>query len=113
MSGGLYTDFPFVISHCFHGTDLAIGSFLSGHAVVIKSRPVATLVGSITASPSSITLQEKAFAMNACILYGGHRVPGQIGECTCTNTHTYEFIYLLILKKNILYFKVLFLFLMI
>lgn len=100
----LYSGFPF-ISHCFHCTDLAIGSFLSGHAIVIQSRPVATLVGSITASPSSITLQEKAFEMNACIQYGGHRVPEQIGECTHTHNvwvinKAYDFVYLR-MERNI------------
>ncbi|KAK4318879.1 hypothetical protein Pmani_010143 [Petrolisthes manimaculis] len=58
--------------------DLAIGSFLSGHAIVVRSRPVATLVGSVIATPSSITLQEKSFTVTACIQYGGHRVPRQL-----------------------------------
>ncbi|KAK3883405.1 hypothetical protein Pcinc_012280 [Petrolisthes cinctipes] len=58
--------------------DLAIGSFLSGHAVVIRSRPVAKLESSITTTPPSITVEDKHFTMAACIQYGGHKVPTQL-----------------------------------
>ncbi|XP_069937429.1 integrin alpha-9-like [Cherax quadricarinatus] len=55
--------------------DLAIGSFISGHVVVIKTRPVATLTGYLTASPPTISLKDKAFQLSACIEYKGYKVP--------------------------------------
>lgn len=57
--------------------DLAIGSFMSGHAVVVKSRPVASLTGYITATPSTIALKDTVLQLETRIEYAGHKVPRQ------------------------------------
>ncbi|XP_068247321.1 integrin alpha-PS3-like [Palaemon carinicauda] len=59
--------------------DLAIGSFLSGHSVVLKSRTVASLRGHVTANPQTLLLEDTYLNLETCISYDGHRVPGQIG----------------------------------
>ncbi|KAK3872360.1 hypothetical protein Pcinc_022577 [Petrolisthes cinctipes] len=41
--------------------DVAIGSFLSGHAVVVKSRPIARLRSTLTAIPSTLQLTSSDF----------------------------------------------------
>ncbi|XP_045625247.2 integrin alpha-PS3 isoform X1 [Procambarus clarkii] len=58
--------------------DLAIGSFISGHVVVLKARPVAALIGSMKATPSTITLQETSLQLLACLNYYGHKVPRHV-----------------------------------
>ncbi|XP_064089032.1 integrin alpha-PS3-like [Macrobrachium nipponense] len=55
--------------------DLAIGSFLSSNAVVLKSRSVATLNGSLSANPSAFPEDATEFKLTACITYGGYNVP--------------------------------------
>ncbi|XP_066954265.1 integrin alpha-PS3-like isoform X2 [Macrobrachium rosenbergii] len=55
--------------------DLAIGSFLSSNAVVLKSRSVATLNGSLSSNPSAFPEDATEFKLTACITYGGYNVP--------------------------------------
>ncbi|KAG0717791.1 Integrin alpha-PS5 [Chionoecetes opilio] len=60
-------------------SDLAIGSFVSGHALVVKSRPVAKLSGDITPNPSSVTWDEEAtVVLKTCLKYEGHRNPRKL-----------------------------------
>uniref|UniRef100_A0A0P4W2E3 Uncharacterized protein n=2 Tax=Scylla olivacea TaxID=85551 RepID=A0A0P4W2E3_SCYOL len=57
-------------------SDLAIGSFLSGHAVVVKSRPVAKLLGKVIPSPSSVQWEKNTtINVKTCLHYTGHSVP--------------------------------------
>ncbi|XP_047495129.1 integrin alpha-PS3-like [Penaeus chinensis] len=55
--------------------DLAIGSFVSGHAVVLRSRPVAYITGSLTSEPPNIGLNDTLFQLSACLGYRGYKVP--------------------------------------
>lgn len=56
--------------------DLAIGSFLSGHALVVKSRPVAVLSGTVTSNQSSVTWEGEApLTLTTCLSYTGHMLP--------------------------------------
>lgn len=59
--------------------DLAIGSFLSGHAVVVKSRPVVRLFGEVTATPSSVKWEGKAtIDIRTHLHYEGFKVPQEL-----------------------------------
>ncbi|XP_068247139.1 integrin alpha-PS3-like isoform X1 [Palaemon carinicauda] len=55
--------------------DLAIGSFLSSHAVILKSRTVALLNGSLSSSPSALPEDATELELTACITFDGYRVP--------------------------------------
>lgn len=59
--------------------DLAIGSFMSGHAMVLRSRTVASLKGHMTSSPSTLSLEGNFLTLEACVRYEGYRVPRQVG----------------------------------
>lgn len=67
--------------------DLAIGSFLSGHTLLVRSRPVVTLKSSLTTNPKDIKVHHQAFSMTICFQYDGHRVPEQIGEMWLISTN--------------------------
>lgn len=58
--------------------DVAIGSFMSGHAMVLRSRTVASLKGEMTSSPPTLLLEDTFLAIEGCITYNGHRVPQQV-----------------------------------
>lgn len=84
------------LRYCINRADLAIGSFQSGHALLVRSRPVAILDSSITTDPHSITLNVKNFTMTTCFQYDGHSVPKQLGKValsTGTLTHTLKILY--------------------
>ncbi|XP_064088810.1 integrin alpha-PS3-like [Macrobrachium nipponense] len=59
--------------------DLAIGSFLSGHSLVLKSRTVASVRGNVIASPQTLLLEDTYLTLETCVSYDGHRVPEKIG----------------------------------
>ncbi|XP_047487979.1 integrin alpha-7-like isoform X1 [Penaeus chinensis] len=59
--------------------DLAIGSFLSGHAAVLRSRPVVTVWGSVSSRPSSVALNDTSLQLVVCFNQRGVNVPSQIG----------------------------------
>ncbi|KAK4312791.1 hypothetical protein Pmani_015803 [Petrolisthes manimaculis] len=58
--------------------DVAIGSFLSGHAVVVKSRPIARLITTLTTNPSTLQLTTSNVVVSACIHFTGTATPRQI-----------------------------------
>lgn len=61
--------------------DLAIGSFLSGHALVVKSRPVAVLSGTVTSNQSSVTWEGEApLTLTTCLNYTGHMLPQSLSK---------------------------------
>ncbi|CAG0915435.1 unnamed protein product, partial [Notodromas monacha] len=55
--------------------DIAIGSFASGHAVVLRSSPVARITGTITATPEKLPISSTEFAIKVCLLYTGNDGP--------------------------------------
>ncbi|XP_066954005.1 integrin alpha-V-like [Macrobrachium rosenbergii] len=58
--------------------DLAIGSFISGHALVLRSRAVASLKGHVESNPPALELNTTEFTLTACITYNGYRVPTSV-----------------------------------
>lgn len=61
---------------CFFFSDLAIGSYLSSNAVVLRSKPIVALSLSIPGS-KNITLKrnDTEFVMDICSTYTGKNVP--------------------------------------
>ncbi|XP_076048766.1 integrin alpha-PS5-like [Oratosquilla oratoria] len=55
--------------------DIAVGSYESGHVVLLRSRSVARLEGQLSTSPSRLRLEERDFVVTSCISYSGFRVP--------------------------------------
>ncbi|KAK7080194.1 hypothetical protein SK128_005032 [Halocaridina rubra] len=73
-----------------HYKDLAIGSFMSGHALVLRSRAVASLQGELSSNPPALLLEDTRLTLKACIAYTGDRVPGEInlqGNITLDYSH--------------------------
>ncbi|XP_064088838.1 integrin alpha-PS3-like [Macrobrachium nipponense] len=62
--------------------DLAIGSFISGHALVLRSRTVASLSGHWKSNPPALELDTTEFTLTACITYNGYRVPTSVDVST-------------------------------
>ncbi|XP_068247272.1 integrin alpha-PS3-like [Palaemon carinicauda] len=58
--------------------DLAIGSFMSGHALVLRSRTVASLTGHLVSKPPALALDTTEFTLTACLSYTGYNVPASI-----------------------------------
>ena len=56
-------------------TDVAVGSYSSGHVMVIRSRPVAILEGSTSTIPTKLAYSAKNFEIKACVKYSGRGVP--------------------------------------
>ncbi|KAE8750422.1 hypothetical protein FOCC_FOCC002716, partial [Frankliniella occidentalis] len=54
-------------------TDLAVGAPLSGHAVVLLTRPAARLAPRITSSVTELSFSASSFVLSACLQYAGHR----------------------------------------
>ena len=54
--------------------DIAVGSYASGHALLLRTRPVAQLSGHASA-PHSLSLRDEAFTTTACVTYAGLGVP--------------------------------------
>ncbi|XP_037803615.1 integrin alpha-PS3-like [Penaeus monodon] len=49
--------------------DLAIGSFLSGHAAVLKSRPVVDVSANLTSMPLRVALTDTSLELRVCFSY--------------------------------------------
>ncbi|XP_063843702.1 integrin alpha-PS3-like isoform X1 [Scylla paramamosain] len=69
--------------------DLAIGSFLSGHVVVMKTRPVVMLSGHLTSSPANVAWEGiTTLNLTTCLRYSGHRIPSSSSiQVTLTLDH--------------------------
>jgi hypothetical protein len=61
-------------------TDIAVGAYKSGHAVVLKTRPVIRYEARITSEVSSIGLNASRFNVEACITYKGKDTPLTVGK---------------------------------
>jgi hypothetical protein len=61
--------------------DLAIGAYLSGHVVLLRSRPVVTIYQSLQSFISHLDFSQKSFDMSACFWYQlDQSSPGTISE---------------------------------
>lgn len=59
-------------------TDLAVGAYLSGHAVVLKTRPVVTILPSLVSDSKQISIDTRSLNVSACIKYEGVHVPSML-----------------------------------
>ncbi|CAL4059694.1 unnamed protein product, partial [Meganyctiphanes norvegica] len=50
-----------------HYPDLGVGSFVSGHAVLLRSRPIARIIATLKATPDRITINATSLNLKACI----------------------------------------------
>ncbi|XP_063612656.1 integrin alpha-7-like, partial [Penaeus indicus] len=62
--------------------DLAIGSFLSGHAALLKSRPVVNVTASITTIPLRVALTDTSLKLSVCFNYKENFEVGIKGNIT-------------------------------
>ena len=56
-----------------------MGSYISGHAVTLRSRPVAHITPSLSTQPHTLTLYDTEFVASLCLTYEGSSVPRQLG----------------------------------
>ena len=64
-------------------TDIAVGGFLSGHVVLLRTRPVVIITGSIISTPSRIDFEAKSSTIEICLSYNGYKVPNKLGKLPC------------------------------
>lgn len=60
--------------------DVAIGSYESAHAVVIKSYPIIDFYAHISPSVSRLDVNATEFTIEACLRYTSNVSPGQISR---------------------------------
>ncbi|CAG0915436.1 unnamed protein product [Notodromas monacha] len=60
--------------------DIGVGAFSSGHAVVLRSRPVVVISGSLTPSTHRISINDtdKSIGIEACVTFSGKDAPNDI-----------------------------------
>jgi hypothetical protein len=58
--------------------DIAIGAYKSGHAIIIRSRPVIELTPTLTLQKDKLKSDHKTLRAEICIGYQGHRAPTKI-----------------------------------
>lgn len=61
-------------------TDIAVGAYKSGHAIVLKTSPVIRYEANITPDVSSIGYNATSFNIKACLTYRGKNVPPYVGK---------------------------------
>jgi hypothetical protein len=92
--------------------DIAVGAFRSGHAVVLKARPVITYQASIAPGVSSVDFNATSFVIKACITYKGKNVPSTVRKFIVEFPyiyflpvfHTHKYIFLRDLHTDLLLF---------
>ncbi|GLV40341.1 scab [Carabus blaptoides fortunei] len=65
------------IDHNYYN-DLAVGAYLSGHVVVLKTRPVVTILPTLISDSEQISIDTRSFNVSACIKYEGVHVPSML-----------------------------------
>lgn len=61
-------------------TDIAVGAYKSGHAIVLKTRPIIRYEADISPDVSSIGYNATSFNIKACLTYKGKNVPQNVGK---------------------------------
>jgi hypothetical protein len=61
-------------------TDIAVGAYKSGHAIVLKARPIIRYEANIIPDVSSIGFSAESFNITACLTYRGKNVPPHVGK---------------------------------
>ena len=59
-------------------TDIAVGAYKSGHAIVLKTRPIIKYEANIIPDVSSIGYNATGFNITACLTYKGKNVPPNV-----------------------------------
>lgn len=59
--------------------DIAIGAYKSGHAIIIRSKPVIDLDASITWKDQTLKRDSTMLTAKICVIYHGPRAPKKIG----------------------------------
>ncbi|GLV40342.1 scab [Carabus blaptoides fortunei] len=65
------------IDHNYYN-DLAVGAYLSGHVVVLKTRPVVSISSTLVSDNQQIFIDTRSFNVSACINYKGVHVPSML-----------------------------------
>jgi hypothetical protein len=61
-------------------TDFAVGAYKSGHAIVLKTRPIITYTATIKPNVFTIGFDATSFNITACVTYKGKHVPLRLGK---------------------------------
>jgi hypothetical protein len=81
--------------------DIAVGAYKSGHAIVLRARPVITYQATIAPYVSSIGFNTASFKFSACITYKGKDVPSTVGKFVHDGSFLRKFFVCLTTHKNI------------
>lgn len=57
---------------------MAVGAYLSGHAVILKSRPIANIIAKLESTSRQISIDTKFIEITACVTYTGKNVPNNL-----------------------------------
>ncbi|CAG0887654.1 unnamed protein product [Darwinula stevensoni] len=58
--------------------DIAVGSYASGHVVLLRSSPVANVSASLKVIPSHLSIDDRSLHVEACLQYSGNYVPEHV-----------------------------------
>lgn len=62
----------------FKITDVAVGSFRSGHVLILRTQPVIRVVNTVTIRPRNIDYRIDEVTVESCIFYSGQGVPNSL-----------------------------------
>ena len=71
------------VLNCFNWcvwADVAVGSYLSGEAVLLRAQPVVRFHAHLSTSTERLQPTDRQFRVTACIKYFGKHLPDQMRE---------------------------------